>query len=736
MPPRNHGFLHTALIIPEAWGRHNIGARAGDVIAVYLLTLGLSSAVVGAFVHGLLSRLGFAPTFELSIRLALGGAAAYVTVQLLWVTLIEALKPTRARKFLLAESLSHLAALVLIPYLMHLPIRWPDPALAKAAPLLFLGGYVALHGALKLFSFYTALYSEPSGRLHILAWLGAACVAAGATALALQQWHSGIEAARPETTSMPGMYRAGDAYAEARPIPEGAMARYDLPIYDNRGITLRWTNPPETAPGEAVERAYVTVVMQGGDKERYEAAVTLAEGAWATLRVPAENMPAGTTRCAVSWTHTPAPTWMRLLGFMPVVRSDRQLLLSGPLLHRTHTEQTPPNVVLIGIDGVSPGRMSAWGYGRRTTPQLDRLVHNSVAFQYGYSPAPDARAAYMTALTGVNPLCHGYFAGERGPLPDKARTLAALLRNAHYATAAFTEGEYRGDLDFGSGFENGFELFDAGYAAEDAGSQSTLDKARTWMDDHRDVAFMLFVRVGELADVKARERLGARLADRPGAAKDAEVYDAALESVDTRVGGLIQHIRDSEYRDNTCVILFAPYAATFGSDGRLAAVDVAEEAMRVPVICSAPGTPREDRAYPVSLEDIVPALSRLANLSLDDGVDGRSFLFGPVGKDPVSMMAEPFRLTVRSGNWRYVWEPGPAPFGEAPMPGAGQSTLYRVGTSTRKVPITAEHTQLVDEFQKRLAEYVHASYLWRGLSAAASESVSASEAPASGEQGR
>ena len=177
----------------------------------------------------------------------------------------------------------------------------------------------------------------------------------------------------------------------------------------------------------------------------------------------------------------------------------------------------------------------------------------------------------------------------------------------------------------------------------------------------------------------------------------------------------IQHIRDSEYRDNTCVILFAPYAATFGSDGRLAAVDVAEEAMRVPVICSAPGTPREDRAYPVSLEDIVPALSRLANLSLDDGVDGRSFLFGPVGKDPVSMMAEPFRLTVRSGNWRYVWEPGPAPFGEAPMPGAGQSTLYRVGTSTRKVPITAEHTQLVDEFQKRLAEYVHASYLWLSL---------------------
>ena len=91
---------------------------------------------------------------------------------------------------------------------------------------------------------------------------------------------------------------------------------------------------------------------------------------------------------------------------------------------------------------------------------------------------------------------------------------------------------------------------------------------------------------------------------------------------------------------------------------------------------------------------------------------------------------QPFRLTVRS-NWRYVWEPVLRRLAA----GAGGAP-DRVGTSTRKVPITAEHTQLVDEFQKRLAVYVHASYLWRGLSAAASVSVSASEAPASGEQGR
>ncbi|HPJ98627.1 MAG TPA: sulfatase-like hydrolase/transferase [Candidatus Hydrogenedentes bacterium] len=687
--------------------------------AVYVLTLGLSSAVAGAFVHSLLARLGFAPTFELSTRLAFGGAAAYITVQLAWVALVKALKPTRARKFLLSECLSHLAAVVLIPYLLHIPIRWPDPALAKAEPLLFLGGYAALHAALKLFSFYTALYSEPSRRLPVLAWLGAAGVAAGATIIALHQWHAGIEAARPEAASMPGIYRAGGAYAEARPIPEGAMARYDLPIYENRGITLRWANLPDATPDEAVRRAYVTVVIEGEEKDKYEAAVSLSESAWATLRVPADAIPAGATRCAVFWTQSPSPTWMRLLGFLPVVHSSRQLLMSGPLLHRTHAEKTPPNLVLIGIDGLSSDRMSAWGYRRRTTPQLDRLVHSSVAFRYGYSPAPDASAAYMTCFTGVNPLCHGYFGGAQGPLPEKARTLAALLRENHYATAAFTEGEYRGDLEFGSGFENGFECFDAKYAEDEEGSQRTVEQACAWMDEHQDVAFMLFVRAGDLADAKSRERLGARPSNQPGPAKDTELYDAALESMDALIGGLIQHIRDSAYRDYTSILLFSPYGVSFGADGGQLAPELTEDDMRVPILYYAPEMVREKREYLVGLEDIAPALSRVAGLSREAALEGRSFLFGPVGKDPVSMMAKPFRLSVRSGNWRYVWEPGPSAFGELPAPGTGESALYRVGASTRRATIASEQKALVAELQKRLTDYVQSSYQWRGVAASA-----------------
>ncbi|HOD48410.1 MAG TPA: sulfatase-like hydrolase/transferase [Candidatus Hydrogenedentes bacterium] len=690
-------------------------------VSVYLVTLCLSAGVVGAFAHNLLAGVGFAPTFEVGSRLLLGVAAGYVAVQLLFAALVKALKPTRSRKFLFVESASHAAAVVLIPFLMHIQVAWPDPVLLKAEPLVYLAAYLALHGALKLFSFYTALYSEPSGRLHVLAWIGAACLAGAVSWLGLQQWRSGIEKARPEATSMPSIYRIGDTYSEARPVHEGAMARYDLPFYDNRGITLRWANPPDVPVEDAVAQAHVTVVLHGKETERYRATVNLEGDGWASARVLAEDIPADATRCTVFWTQQPAPSWLRLLGFTPVVRSNRQLLLSGPLLHQRRTEQTSPNFIIIGIDGLNPCHMSAWKYERRTTPMLDRFAHNVVAFPYGYSPAPEPRAAYMSVLTGVNPLCHGHFGDRDGPMPEGCKTLSDMLRRDHYATAAFTEGEYRQDLDFGSGFENGFEWFDAGYAAEGeaAGSERTVEKALDWMENHRDVKFMVFVRISELEDMKVRARYGTRFLDKPDAPKDVNLYDTMLEYVDTAAGQVLQYIRDSELIENTCVIVFAPYAMRFGKDGKRLAFDLSEESLRVPILCHKPGVPREMRTYAVALEDVVPALTRVAGIPLDRTVDGRSFLLGPVGKDPVSMAADPFQVSVRSGNYRYIWEPGTRAFGDVPMPGGGNSRLFRVGTSTQAVSITGEQEKLADDFQRSLAEYVHSSYMWRGISAVA-----------------
>ncbi len=709
------GFPSTIPIIPKDWGRHNKGARRGHVIAVYLLTLGLSAAIAGAFGHNLLAALGFAPTFDVGLRLALGIAGGYVTAQILFVALVKALKPTRSGKFLLAESLSHGAVLVLLPFLMRIEIPWPDPTLARAAPLVFLAAFLGLHGILKLFSFYTALYCEPSGRLHILGWVGAGCIAAAVALTGLHRWHTGIEAARPLATSSPAMYRVGHTYAEARTISEGAMAQYELPLYGDRALTLRWAIPPGAGRENALERAYVNVWVHGAETTRVRMAVSLRQNGFAVMHVPAEDVPADATRCTVFWTQEPAPSWMRLLGFTPVVRSDNQLLLAGPLLHQERTDETPPNLVIIGIDGLSPAHMSANRYARRTTPLLDRFMNSSVAFPYGYSPCPDASAAYMTLFTGVNPICHGYFGPRAGPLPSGSDTLAALLRDHHYATAAFTEGEHRGDLYFGSGFEAGFDWFDAAYITEGAtgGSRRTADDVLEWMEDHRDVKFMVFLRASELADLTVQERYGTNYLDNADSPRDIDVYDTALAHMDTVIGGLVQSIRESEFQANTCILLMSPYAMHFARDGKRVPPDLSEEMLRTPIAVYVPDVPRENRNYIVAIEDVVPALARVAGIELDESIDGRSFLLGPVGKDPVSMMAEPFQLSVRSGNWRFTWQPPVQAFGQVPTPGDGDSRLFRVAATTREVSVSGER-QLAADFQERLAEYVRASYTWRG----------------------
>ena len=114
-----HGFLHgadhTRAEDVTTW------STGRNVIAVYLRRW--ASSVVGAFVRPVVAS-GVRADVRLSIRLALGGAAAYVAVQLLWS---RGSRRKPAARGLLAESLSCRARTDTIP---HAP---PDPLTALAA---------------------------------------------------------------------------------------------------------------------------------------------------------------------------------------------------------------------------------------------------------------------------------------------------------------------------------------------------------------------------------------------------------------------------------------------------------------------------------------------------------------------------------------------------------------------------------------------------------------------------
>ncbi|MEK3721369.1 sulfatase family protein [Paenibacillus sp. FSL H8-0034] len=64
-----------------------------------------------------------------------------------------------------------------------------------------------------------------------------------------------------------------------------------------------------------------------------------------------------------------------------------------------------PNLILFGIDSLRRDRMSSYGYGKLTTPHLDKLAGEGVLFEQHFSPSIPTTPAYASMLTGKD--CFG-----------------------------------------------------------------------------------------------------------------------------------------------------------------------------------------------------------------------------------------------------------------------------------------------------------------------------------------
>src|SRR5205809_259647 len=89
--------------------------------------------------------------------------------------------------------------------------------------------------------------------------------------------------------------------------------------------------------------------------------------------------------------------------------------------------------------------------GRRRSAR--RLAAEGVTFEEVYSQSPKTTPSHMTLLTSLYPSVHGIEMWQEGTpgrvLNPRVHTLAEVLKDAGYATAAFTGGA---NLDRSRGF--------------------------------------------------------------------------------------------------------------------------------------------------------------------------------------------------------------------------------------------------------------------------------------------
>ncbi len=210
-----------------------------------------------------------------------------------------------------------------------------------------------------------------------------------------------------------------------------------------------------------------------------------------------------------------------------------------------------PDVVLITIDTLRSDHMSVYGYGRPTSPNLDRLIREGVRFDDARTVEPLTSPSLCSMITSREPQEHG---STRNGLRIRSglASLPKELRYSGYRTAAFVGNWTLRDKLSGLGehFDHYAEVLTRarwfGLIRSEATAEDINEQALDWLDgDRRDDGKPVFVWV-HYVEPHAPYRLWEAYMDRLGIKKGnvaaADRYDTEIAFVDDAVGRLVREL--------------------------------------------------------------------------------------------------------------------------------------------------------------------------------------------------
>lgn len=324
--------------------------------------------------------------------------------------------------------------------------------------------------------------------------------------------------------------------------------------------------------------------------------------------------------------------------------------------HARFRDENPPNLVLISLDTLRADRLSCYGHHRLTTPHIDkRLVDRGAQLMAARSSAPWTLPAHASLMTGLDTF-HRCFQAA-GPLPRDSFTLAEILSDAGYLSAAVTGG---GNLGPEWGFHRGFQVY-----AVQAQLTRAVDDALEYVRSFERAPFFLFFHTyethagytprepylslyepepylgqveGHLEELLLINREGLTLSDAETRHLKA-LYDSEIAYTDFFMGRLLSSLDESDLLENTLVILLSDHGEEFNDHGGFEhGRNLYDELLRIPLIFSQPGTipPGIVSAFPAAMVDVLPTILDLLGLECPAGLSGRSLsaiLTGEVGVD-------------------------------------------------------------------------------------------------------
>jgi arylsulfatase A-like enzyme/Flp pilus assembly protein TadD len=373
--------------------------------------------------------------------------------------------------------------------------------------------------------------------------------------------------------------------------------------------------------------------------------------------------------------------------------------------------QRDPNVVVVTIDTLRADHLGCYGYKQIRTPNIDALAAESARFERAYTPVPVTLPAHTAIFTGTYPTLSGMHDFSGNKLNPNQSTLASVLKQHGYATAAVI-GSAVLDSRFGlnQGFDFYYDHFDFNRLQEsnleemERPGNVVADVALDWLGKNYKASFFLWM---HLYDPHYPYRPPAPYSDQY---KD-RLYDGEIAFADSQVGRLIAFLKAKGLYQNTLIVLTGDHGESLGEHGeKTHGFFVYNATLHVPVIIHLPGNDTA-KVLPelVSLTDLMPTVLQVLKVDIPSQVQGRSLLplMTPTPKKEVdsrSLYAETFLPRIHF-NWSELRsvETEKYQFIQAPKP-----ELYDLSTDPAETRnLYADKKAVAGELHARLNALIH-----------------------------
>jgi len=301
-----------------------------------------------------------------------------------------------------------------------------------------------------------------------------------------------------------------------------------------------------------------------------------------------------------------------------------------------------PNVVLVTIDTWRADRL-----GVGISPALDELAASGIRFTGARTAAPLTLPSHATILTGLLPPAHGVRVNGLDRLSDAHPTVARLLKDAGYRTAAFV-GAFVLDRQFG--LASGFDLYDDRIPRDpraperldaERPASAVVDRALAWLDSLPDhpappappAPFFLWIHVYDPHApynpppefLERVERLDA--AHTRSRSTEQMAYDGEVAYADSQLARVLARLRTPGFAGPTVIIIAGDHGEGLGEHGeRTHGMLLYDSTLRVPLVIVAPGERAEVREEAVGLADIAPTILGAAGVTRPEAMKGRNLL--------------------------------------------------------------------------------------------------------------